>query len=248
MMGYGPEDNHFVIELTYNYGVDKYRLGNDFLGITLCDATNRIVERATKAHEGLVKRIDEKTTEIEAPDGYKFFVVHAESAHGDPVRMVTISCRCLKTSLTFWHDILGMKKEHDSHNPGGVVFLTFGEGQARLGLKELGGGTHVDHATAFGRIAFAVPARQLPEIERIVAEFGQILTPLTKLDTPGKASVEVVIVADPVIKSALQINAVPYVSLNKKKHTASLSSKNFTLGWPRDMLRWRRGLQGIGPG
>lgn len=31
MVGYGPEDAHFVVELTYNYGVGEYRLGNDFL-------------------------------------------------------------------------------------------------------------------------------------------------------------------------------------------------------------------------
>ncbi|KAI7979382.1 hypothetical protein LOK49_Contig363G00005 [Camellia lanceoleosa] len=26
-LGYGPEDSHFVIELTYNYGVDNYDIG-----------------------------------------------------------------------------------------------------------------------------------------------------------------------------------------------------------------------------
>ena len=31
MVGYGPEDHHFVAELTYNYGIGEYRLGNDFL-------------------------------------------------------------------------------------------------------------------------------------------------------------------------------------------------------------------------
>ena len=30
MVGYGPEDNHFVVELTYNYGIGSYKLGNDF--------------------------------------------------------------------------------------------------------------------------------------------------------------------------------------------------------------------------
>jgi len=30
MVGYGPEDDHFVIELTYNYGIGSYQLGNDF--------------------------------------------------------------------------------------------------------------------------------------------------------------------------------------------------------------------------
>lgn len=31
MVGFGPEDDHFVAELTYNYGVGEYRIGNDFL-------------------------------------------------------------------------------------------------------------------------------------------------------------------------------------------------------------------------
>lgn len=31
MIGYGDEDNHFVIELTYNYGIKSYKLGNDFI-------------------------------------------------------------------------------------------------------------------------------------------------------------------------------------------------------------------------
>lgn len=28
MVGYGPEQDHFVIELTYNYGVKSYEMGN----------------------------------------------------------------------------------------------------------------------------------------------------------------------------------------------------------------------------
>ena len=31
MAGYGAEDDHFVMELTYNYGIKEYKLGNDFL-------------------------------------------------------------------------------------------------------------------------------------------------------------------------------------------------------------------------
>ena len=30
MIGFGPEDEHFVLELTYNYGIKEYKLGNDF--------------------------------------------------------------------------------------------------------------------------------------------------------------------------------------------------------------------------
>ena len=30
MVGYGAEDDYFVVELTYNYGIKNYTLGNDF--------------------------------------------------------------------------------------------------------------------------------------------------------------------------------------------------------------------------
>ena len=30
MAGFGDEDSHFVVELTYNYGIKEYQLGNDF--------------------------------------------------------------------------------------------------------------------------------------------------------------------------------------------------------------------------
>ena len=30
MVGFGPEDEHFVVELTYNYNISQYKLGNDF--------------------------------------------------------------------------------------------------------------------------------------------------------------------------------------------------------------------------
>ena len=48
MIGYGPEDSNFVLEITYNYPVDKYRLGNDILGITI-GAPN---EKISKIVEG----------------------------------------------------------------------------------------------------------------------------------------------------------------------------------------------------
>jgi hypothetical protein len=35
MVGYGPEETHFVVELTYNYNISNYKLGNDFQGITI---------------------------------------------------------------------------------------------------------------------------------------------------------------------------------------------------------------------
>jgi len=60
-------------------------------------------------------------------------------------------------------------------------------------------GTEVNHAKAYGRIAFSVPFSEQPAIQKAIKESGnKILTDLITLDTPGKASVRVIILADPV--------------------------------------------------
>ena len=57
----------------------------------------------------------------------------------------------------------------------------------------------MDHAKAYGRIAFSCPFEEQPQIdEKIKATSHKILTPLISLDTPGKATVRVIILADPV--------------------------------------------------
>ena len=56
----------------------------------------------------------------------------------------------------------------------------------------------MDHAKAQGRIAFSVPSQELAGVQEKVEGVGeQVLTPLISLDTPGKATVQVVILADP---------------------------------------------------
>jgi len=60
-------------------------------------------------------------------------------------------------------------------------------------------GTDVNHAKAYGRIAFSVPHSQQPMIQKSIKDNrNKILTDLITLDTPGKASVKVIILADPV--------------------------------------------------
>lgn len=60
-------------------------------------------------------------------------------------------------------------------------------------------GEPINHATAYGRIAFSVPTADLESYqENAKNNQYKILTPFVTLDTPGKASVSVVIFADPV--------------------------------------------------
>uniref|UniRef100_A0A2K6T938 Glyoxalase domain containing 4 n=1 Tax=Saimiri boliviensis boliviensis TaxID=39432 RepID=A0A2K6T938_SAIBB len=146
MVGFGPEDDHFVAELTYNYGIGDYKL--DFwLGV------------------------------------------------GDPIVKVTLAVSDLQKSLNYWCNLLGMKiYEKDEEKQRAL--LGYADNQCKLELQGVKG--VVDHAAAFGRIAFSCPQKELPGLEDLMKrEKQKILTPLVSLDTPGKATVQVVILADP---------------------------------------------------
>lgn len=97
MIGYGPESTHFVLELTYNYGVKSYELGmvkstknvrrksfksnklsiervsigNDFNGITI--QSKAVIERVKMNNYPFTAK-DNKYI-LKSPDGYAFYVV-----------------------------------------------------------------------------------------------------------------------------------------------------------------------------
>ncbi|NXP95399.1 GLOD4 protein, partial [Passerina amoena] len=192
MVGYGPEDNHFVMELTYNYGVGEYRLGNDFLGITL--VSSQAVSNAKKMGWPL-KELTSGVFETEAPGGYKFYLEDKEKLKQDPVWKVTLGVSNLQKSVSYWSGLLGMKiYEKDEEKQRAL--LGYADDQCKLELRAVGGA--VDHGTAFGRVAFSCAKDELPSIEALMKKENQkILTPLVSLDTPGKATVQVVILADP---------------------------------------------------
>jgi lactoylglutathione lyase len=81
-VGYGPETEHAVVELTYNWGTDKYDLGNAFGHIAL------EVDDAYKACEDIKQRGGKVTREagpmkhgstviafVEDPNGYKIELI-----------------------------------------------------------------------------------------------------------------------------------------------------------------------------
>ncbi|TRY94639.1 hypothetical protein DNTS_021556 [Danionella cerebrum] len=192
MVGYGPEDDHFVAELTYNYGVGEYRLGNDFLGLTV--QSSQAVSNAKRLNWPLTQ-VGELLYLTEAPGGYRFYLIDREQPAHDPVQKVSLAVSDLQHSVHYWAGLLGMKVIEKNEEKKTAV-MGFSDNQCKLELQDIG--AVVDHATASGRIAFACPRDQLAEIEALIRkENYKILTPLVSLDTPGKATVEVVILADP---------------------------------------------------
>uniref|UniRef100_A0A8C2J759 Glyoxalase domain containing 4 n=1 Tax=Cyprinus carpio TaxID=7962 RepID=A0A8C2J759_CYPCA len=174
MVGFGPEDDHFVAELTYNYGVGEYRFGNDFLGLTL--QSSQVVSNAKRLNWPLTQ-VEESLYMTEAPGGY-----------------LSLAVSDLQRSVHYWSALLGMKVIEKNEDKK-IALMGFSDNQCKLEFQDVGGA--VDHGTAFGRIAFACPQDQ-DNIEALKKKEKQkILTPLVRLDTPGKATVEVVILADP---------------------------------------------------
>ena len=77
-VGYGDEADHTVLELTYNWGVDKYELGTAFghIAIEVDDAYQACEEVTRKGGKvvrpaGPMKHGSTVIAFVEDPDGYK---------------------------------------------------------------------------------------------------------------------------------------------------------------------------------
>lgn len=189
MVGYGAEDDHFVVELTYNYGIKNYKLGNDFLNLQV--QSDSIIKNADKVSYKYEK-MDSGDYLFNAPGGYPF-IVNNGTKDGDPVMSVSLAASNLQKSIAYWRDLLGMELYESDDKQ---ALLGYSKNQCSLRLVQ--STEPIDHAEAFGRIAFSCPSDQLKGIEaKMKAENRTILTPYISLDTPGKATVQVVILADP---------------------------------------------------
>lgn len=189
MIGYGPEIDHFVLELTYNYGIDQYKLGNDLVSIKIESkkAYDNVINQKMKI-EFLHK--NEESIVLNSPDGY-LFEIHNPSHDKSLITKVALSTACLNKSKNYWHNLLGMKVIEETSKS---FIAKFRDQDASLEMVDTNG-QMVRHEKAYGRIAFACAESELKPLSK--KEGQTILTDLVKLDTPGKATVEVVIVADP---------------------------------------------------
>lgn len=196
MIGYGNEIDHFVFELTYNYGIKAYKRGDDFRNVSLRGRSD-ILARCEK--EGYEVHDEDGETFLLSPDGYKFVLVD-EPVERDPVIGVSVNVADLERSRDYYVNVLKMTEFASSGD--GVeedARATFGyaadqgklEVVQRKGLK----GQEIAHEKAFGRIAFAI-TDITPVYEAVKASNDKVLHEPVTLPTPGKADVVVVIVQD----------------------------------------------------
>ena len=85
-VGYGPESEHAVIELTYNWGVDKYELGNAYGHIALevddayaaCDRIRAAGGKVAR-EAGPMKHGSTVIAFVDDPDGYKIELIQRKN-------------------------------------------------------------------------------------------------------------------------------------------------------------------------
>lgn len=192
--------------------------GNDFHGISI--QANGIIDRVKK--QSYPFQVENDTYVLKSPDGYKFYINDAALPNvEDPVQKVIINTKDLSKTESYWVDVLKMnlieKKDKE-------ISLSYGDKQAKLAFTYTGNGkvssirnffqfliflyilmefffnldVPVDRKTAFGRIAFAIPFDEQTKLNDAIIKLNEtVIHPLTSLDTPGKATVRVIILSDP---------------------------------------------------
>lgn len=163
-LGYGPEDSHFVIELTYNYGVDKYDIGTAFghFGIAVDDIAKTVELIKAKGGKvtrepGPVKGGSTVIAFIEDPDGYKFELLE-RGPTPEPLCQVMLRVGDLDRSISFYEKAFGMELLRTRDNPEykyTIAMLGYGpeDKNAVLELTYNYGVTEYDKGNAYAQIA-----------------------------------------------------------------------------------------------
>jgi lactoylglutathione lyase len=114
-LGFGPEDSHFVLELTYNYGVDKYDIGTGFGHFAIATSDVYKLAEGIKAKEGTITRepgpVKGGSSVIafaKDPDGYLFELIQ-RGPTPEPLCQVMLRVGDLERSIKFYEKALGMK-------------------------------------------------------------------------------------------------------------------------------------------
>ncbi|KAL3690199.1 hypothetical protein R1sor_016508 [Riccia sorocarpa] len=122
-LGYGPEDTHFVVELTYNYGVFSYDIGTGFGHFGLAVEDVQKVVDLVKAKGGVVTREpgpvkggSSVIAFVQDPDGYKFELIQRPPTP-EPFCQVMLRVGDLDRAIAFYEKAFGMQLLRKRDNP-----------------------------------------------------------------------------------------------------------------------------------
>lgn len=163
-LGFGPEDTHFVVELTYNYGKESYEIGTGFGGFGIVVENVQKVVDIAKSKGGKVIRVPapgKGTSQIEAvvsdPDGYRFDLIEGPPTP-EPFSHVSLHVLDLENAVQFYEKAFGLQvlSKCVLEDSSSVARLGYGDDEAKtttLELKYAQGVTEYTKGTGYAQIA-----------------------------------------------------------------------------------------------
>ncbi|GAA0140632.1 lyase [Lithospermum erythrorhizon] len=163
-LGYGPEESNLAIELTYNYGVDKYDIGSGFgyFGIGVQNVAETVALIKTKGGKviqdpGLVTGGSSKAALVEDPTGYKFMLLE-KMPTPEPLCKMMLRVGDLDRSINFYRKAYGMdllRRRKYPEDRSEIAVMGYGpeDKTAVLELTYTYGIKEYDKGNGYGQIA-----------------------------------------------------------------------------------------------
>jgi len=174
MIGYGNEHENFVFEIVYNYSRKDqgYEFGNE-----------------------------QKLVEISGPlegdvEDFEYDLKVEQSKTGSPsISKIHLNCTDVKKSENFWKNLLNLPYEIDENSNTATINLP----NITITFHQLDPSIPFNPKETSGRTAFSAPTKFVKQIRDVAVQASKndnqqyLHTDWVQLDTPGKATVEVVI-------------------------------------------------------
>ena len=217
VVGWGPERTDFALELTYSYGADDTTQADGLLHIAVA-----CPEAATRAAAlGYAVAYDRGAPVVAGPDDVKYKIVEPSSGRAERWSAVCLKSASLRSTERYFVDVLGWTKfarpPPGCSPPGSSLTLGFdGDDQVRVVFCE---GSPKPGARR-GRLAVAVPDARAAHDAASGASIGSVVAAAATLKTPGRADVDVSVLADPDGYEVAVLGAAGFYDLARPRYDA----------------------------
>jgi len=181
MVGYGPEDAHYALELTYNYGIPSYEVGGGLQRFVIhMDGAAAALERA--AAKGLAVN----GSAVVGPDSYVYELLEDESygspggQRREPFHAVVLKAADPAKAAGWYADLVGMEATATAGGGYAVGFAGAALADPSVPVSFIFEPTSDGAAPAIeqweGRNAIALPAESIRKVNaRLLAESPELI-------------------------------------------------------------------------
>mmetsp|Transcript_45983 Transcript_45983/g.76025 ORF Transcript_45983/g.76025 Transcript_45983/m.76025 type:complete len:332 (-) Transcript_45983:232-1227(-) len=113
LVGYGPEDQAYALEVIYNYGVDHYTRGNGLERFELSLPNIKLSLAEAMARGFFTEEIKGGALSITGPDGYVFHLRNQTDPNRDPFDAVVINAKEPMAVAAWYMLMFSMQVHHD---------------------------------------------------------------------------------------------------------------------------------------